>query len=348
MSMSRKRSTLSDVARIAGVSLTTASMGLADNPRVAVATKQKVRNAAERLRYVPHSAGRALRMQRVGAIAVVVPHGTHHVFSHPVLMSLLEGIISVANQHDLMTILSTALSDEDEESAYHHITRGRRADGVIVAAAAAADTHPIQLARSGYPITVIGKTRLMSDVSTVGIDDQGGAYRATRHLIEAHGAKRIAHISGPLGHQSAIDKREGYMAALAEAGLAVDPRLQYEGDYGESSGVEAARAFLPVIASFDALFSSNDHMALGALQVFRAAGIEVPRDLLMVGYDDHPLVRYIRPSLTTVRADMVQVGVIAAQTLIAKLNNPSASATHKTLPTELVLRASCGCTTEPS
>jgi LacI family transcriptional regulator len=348
MSISRKRSTLSDVARFAGVSLTTASMGLAGNPRVALATKEKVRSAAERLGYVPHSAGRALRMQRVGAIAVVVPHSTHHVFSHPVLMSLMEGIASVAKEHDLMTILSTALNDEDEESAYLQIAQGRRADGVIVAAAAAADTHAIQLARSGYPITVVGQTPLMSDVSTVGIDDVGGAYRATKHLVDVHGAKRIAHISGPLGHQSAIDKRQGYLAALADSGLAVDPRLQFEGDYGEASGVEAGRALLSLLRSCDALFSANDQMALGALQVFGEAGIDIPGDLLMVGYDDHPVVRYTRPSLTTVTADMVQVGVIAAQTLIETLDQPERTATHITLPTQLILRASCGCTIEPS
>jgi LacI family transcriptional regulator len=343
MAVPQRRRTLGDVARLAGVSTASASMALSDSPRVAAATKEAVRRAAEELGYVPHSAGRALRGQRVGAVAVVVPHSTRHVFSHPVLMDLLEGITSVANENDLMTILSTAQREQDESSAYLRIMRGRRADGVIVAGAAVSDVHIAQLVRAGYPVTMVGRSTGLAEVASVGIDDVGGARRAVGHLVEAHGARRIAHIFGPLGHQSAIDKRDGYLETLADAGLSMDPRLQFEGDYGEPSGAEAARAFLPHLGTFDAVFCANDQMAMGALQVFREHGVHTPSDLLVVGYDDHPLVRYSQPALTTVRADMVRVGAIAARRLLSIVDGTDDAPSHTQLPTELVIRDSCGC-----
>jgi LacI family transcriptional regulator len=338
-----KRPTLEDVARLAGFSITSASMALSDSPRVADTTKVRVRAAAADLGYVPHSAGRALRSQRVGAVAVVVPHSTRHVFAHPTLLDLLEGITSVANDNDVITILSTSESEEDEESAYLRIMRGRRADGVIIAAAASTDTHAVQLARAGYPIVVVGRAPVMSTLTTVGVDDFAGGQLATRHLIAGHKAKRIAHVSGPLRHQSAADKRDGYVAALKEAGLSLDPRLQYEGDYSEESGFAAAAALIPLVNKFDAVFLANDQMAIGAMQAFRDAGVEIPRDLAVVGYDNHPFTKYAEPSITTVSADMVGVGSLAAERLLSLIDSDVYPTSNTILPTELVIRASCGC-----
>ena len=121
-----RRSTLKDVARLAGVSLATASMALSDNPRVAEATKDGGAGRGDQLGYVPHAAGRALRSQRVGAIAVVLPHSSEHVFSHPTLTALLEGIVSVAAENDLSTVLSTSRSELDEASAYRRLMQGDR------------------------------------------------------------------------------------------------------------------------------------------------------------------------------------------------------------------------------
>jgi DNA-binding LacI/PurR family transcriptional regulator len=337
------RPTLNDVARLAGVSITSASMALADSPRVAAVTKIKVRKAAEDLDYVPHSAGRALRQQRVGAIAIVVPHSTGHVFAHPALLDLLQGITSVANEHDLVTILSTSESEEDEASAYMRIMRGRRADGVIIAAAASTDHRAVELAGAGYPTVVVGRAPQMPSLATVGVDDLGGGAMITRHLIESHGAARIAHVSGPLRHQSALDKRQGYVAALAEAGLSLSPRLQFEGDYSEESGMAAAQHLLPHVHELDGVFFGNDQMAFGAYQAFREAGVDVPGDLAVVGYDNHPMTRYTQPSLTTVAADMVGVGSLAAQRLLDLLETGNDRPVNTILPTELVVRDSCGC-----
>lgn len=336
---------LADVARLAGVSKTSASMALADSSRVASETKVRVRKAAAELGYVPHFAASALRSQRADTIAVVLPHVSRHVFSHPVFIDLLEGISTAANDLDLSVLLSTARSAEDESSAYSRIIRGRQAAGVIVAAASTHDPNPRDVHDAGYPVVVVGRLPRSSDVASVGIDDIGGAKAVIGHLIETHGARRIGHVSGPLDHQSSIDKRDGYVAALADAGLAIDPRLFFEGNYEEASGREAALFLRPHLQPGDAMFFANDQMAMGAIEEWRRAGVRVPEDVRVVSYDNHPMSRHASPPLTTVGADMVGVGETALKQLNRLIRGETNLAPIE-FPTNLIVRQSCGCPME--
>ena len=342
------RCTLADVARLAGVSLTSASMALSDSPRVSAATKDAVRLAASRLGYVPHSAGRALRSRRVNAIAVVLPHSSQHVFSHPTLTALLDGIVSVATDQDLSTILSTSRTEDDEASAYKRFMQGREADGIIVAAAAVADANVIDLARSGYPIVIVGRAPHLAGAATVGLDDSNGAEIATRHLIEVHGVHRVVHISGPLRHQSAQDKLTGYRNALMASAIAPDPDLELEGDYSDESGAYAMKNLARRRTPFQAIFAANDQMALGARDALREVGLAVPGDVPLVGYDDIPLARYVAPPLTTVQGDMAPVGALAASRLLELIEGGQPSELVTSLPTHLVVRSSCGCSVTPA
>jgi LacI family transcriptional regulator len=341
-----QRVTLADVARLAGVSKTSASMALSDTGRVAENTKVAVRRAASELGYVPHFAASSLRSQRADTIAVVLPHAAQHVFSHPVFIDLLEGISTAANELDLSVMLSTARSTSDETSAYSRIIRGRQAAGVIVAAASVRDRNPVEVNSAGYPVVVVGRLPQTESVASVGIDDVGGARAAVDHLITAHGARRIGHVSGPLDHQSSIDKRDAYVAALGAAGLSIDPRLAFEGNYEESSGARAARALQPNLRSGDAVFFANDQMAIGALEEWRNTGVTVPDDVRIVSYDNHPMSRHARPALTTVGADMVGVGENALRQL-ARLIGGESNLEPIEFPTELIVRESCGCPAQP-
>jgi DNA-binding LacI/PurR family transcriptional regulator len=338
-----RRSTLKDVAKLAGVSLASASMALSDSPRVAAATKEAVRAAAAQLGYVPHAAGRALRSRRVGAIAVVLPHSSEHVFSHPTLTALLEGIVSVAADRDLSTVLSTSRTERDEASAYQRFMQGREVDGVIVAAAAVADASVIQLVRSAYPVVLVGRTPHLPAATAVGLDDLHGGEVATRHLLEVHGARRIAHIAGPLGHQSALDKVTGYQTALVGAAIAPDSALVVEGDYSDGGGYEAVEELFRRKTPFEAIFAANDQMALGASEALRAHGLTVPGDVPLVGYDDILLARYADPPLTSIQGDMSAVGALAATRLLDLVDGQSADEHLTLLPTGLVVRRSCGC-----
>ncbi len=343
------RRTLRDVAKLAGVSLSTASIALADKSRVSDATRRAVREAANALGYVPNSSGRALRARRVGAIAVVVPHTSHHVFTHPVFMDLLEGITDVANEHELATILSTAPAEHNEAPAYMRILRGRQADGVIVASAAVDDENVDWLHASEYPVTLVGRRPHRPSLHCVGIDDVGGSRGVTEHLLlGAHGYRRVAHVAGPLDHQSAIDKHEGYRAALADAGLAYDASLVVESDYSQEGGYAAAARLLAGDAQPEAIVAANDQMAFGAIEAMRERGLDAPRDIAVVGYDDIGLARVMQPRLTSVRADLVQVGRLAAEGLLMLLNGEGLSVIQQELPTRVVVRSSCGCAQETS
>jgi DNA-binding LacI/PurR family transcriptional regulator len=342
MQSMKRTVTLKDVAQLAGVSTGIASMALSDDPRVASATKENVRRAAEKLDYIPNMVGRALRGKRLGAIAVVIPQSSQHVFSHPYFIEVLKGVTDVANAHNLTLILSTS-SENQEEDAYMKILRSRRADGVIVAAAAIADPNIARLASSGYPVVFLGRDRHDERVISVAVDDIGGAVQAINHLIEVHRLRAIAHITGPLGHRSAADKVEGYRLALGRHGLPFNERLVVEGDYSQRSGARACQELLDGGEPVEAIFAANDEMALGALQVIEERGLRVPQDIALVGYDDISLAAVVRPSLTTIHQPMEEVGRRAAARLIELLEEKAAEPRQVDLPTELVVRKSCGC-----
>ena len=335
--------TIKDVARLAGVSTGLASMALRDNPSVAVATRLVILRAAAELDYVPNSMGKALRSSRLGAIAVVIPHSSHHVFSHPYFIDVLEGVTDVASANDLTVVLSTARAEEDEEVAYVRMLRSRRADAVIVAAAAIADRNVARLAASGYPMVVLGRDPQDPAVSSVVVDDFGGAERVVGHVVDVHGCQRIAHITGPLGYRSALDKLHGYRTALAARDLSADEALVAESDYSEAGGAEACERLIAAGVAFDGLFTANDQMAFGALQALRRHGIEVPRDLALAGFDDIALASVIQPSLTTVHQPMAEIGRLATRELIMLLANDDHQPRRVELATELIVRTSCGC-----
>lgn len=336
----RRPLTLKDVGRLAGVSPATVSLALSDDQRISAATKEVVRKAAAQLNYVPNSLGRGLRSRRLGSIALVVPQSSQDVFTHPYFMEVLEGVSEVANRHDLMLVVSTAPST-NEDRAYLRLLASRRADGVIVASAAIHDRNVDRLASSGYPVAFLGRYPRDPELCAVGVDDKGGAELATAHLITKHQRRKIAHIAAPLDHQAGFDRLQGYQAALGRHGLPFDERLVLEGDVSEASGERAARQLIESGLDFDGIFAGNDEMALGVLRAFEIAGRNpVP----LVGFDDIRLAAVARPALTTVRQPMRESARLAAERLVEMLEGRLPAPRQLVLPTELVLRRSCGCT----
>ena len=219
--------------------MTSASMALSDSPRVS-GRDQRSR---------PPGRNQAGLRPSLGWAGAAQPAGQRHCrgpaafeptrLLHPTLTALLDGVVSVAADNDLSTILSTSRTEEDEASAYRRFMNGREADGMIVASAAVADANVIGLARSGYPIVIVGRAPHVASGGNGRPRRRGGGEVATRHLLEIHGVRRVAHISGPLGHQSAQDKLTGYRNALMASAIAPDPALEVEGDYSDESGAQA-------------------------------------------------------------------------------------------------------------
>jgi DNA-binding LacI/PurR family transcriptional regulator len=336
------RITIRDVAEAAGVSIGTVSLALADNPLVAEATKARVHAVAAQLQYRPSAVGRALQARRTNAIGLIIPQTGQHVFSHLYFMEVLAGVSAVVNAANMTLVVSTAPEAAGEEAAYLKVLRSQQVDGVILASAALHDVHIPTLQHSGFPFVFIGHYPLDPSIPAVGIDDRGGAYRAVQHLL-GHGHSRIAHISGPLAHLSAIDRQHGYYDALRMAGVTPAATYCYEGDYSEEAGRAGMATLLRLAEPPTAVFAASDETAVGAMAVLRAAGIRVGQQFPVVGFDDVVLARLMTPALTTIHQPMRQLGVEAAQRLLAVLAGDTLADPQVELPTTFVQRESCGC-----
>jgi DNA-binding LacI/PurR family transcriptional regulator len=337
--------TLRDVAGRVGVTSATASMALADNSRISAKTKDAVRKAAQELGYVPSSVGRALRNQRAGAVALIVPNTSQHVFGHLYFMHVLTGISAATNARDVKVVLSTTTSEPDpdrELAAYERVVRSRSADGAIVTSAAVTDASLEALVTSGLPVVLIGNFPYLPDAVTVGIDDVAASRDITDHLIEVHGRSKLVHVTGPLDHQTGIDRREGFDAAVASRGLAADA-IVIEGDFSESSGREAVEALLAREVPFDGIVFANDDMAIGGLEALTRAGVSVPREVSIVGFDDFGLSRLTTPGITTMRAPAEDLARIATERLFSLIDGVDGGPSRIELPVQLIRRASCGC-----
>lgn len=336
----RRAVTLRDVAAAVGISRSAASMALADHPRISQATKDAVRAAADNLGYVANSAGRALRAGRSASIALVVPNTGQHVFGHPYFMHLLVGVTAAANERDAALMMSTNPDETHGVAAYERVLRSQAASGAIIASASINDPNVNRMVDASMPVVLIGRFPHLPQAVSVGVDDIAGAAAVTRHLVADHGLRRIGHISGPLEHQTAIDRYEGFRAALAEANGGATHALAI-GDFSEESGRAAARQLLDSMSDIEAIFAANDEMAYGALLELRSRGLRVPEDVALAGYDDFGVSRLTTPGLTTVHVPAEDMGRIAAE-LLFDLVDGNVPVTHTTLPIELVVRDSCG------
>jgi len=334
----RGPATLRDIASVVGVSPSAVSMALADHPRIGRETKEAVRAAARELGYVANSAGRALRSGGSTSIAVVVPNTAQHVFGHPYFMHLLVGVTAAANDHDAILMVSTNPDETHGVAAYERVLRSQAAAGAIIASASINDLNVNRMVDGSLPVVLIVGVLLGRAAAEVSVDDVAGAATITRHLVADHGLRRVGHISGPLDHQTAIDRYEGFRATLAGSGGATHALAI--GDFSEQSGRAAAAELLDSMPDIDAIFAANDEMALGVLEAARTRGLRVPEDLSVVGFDDTEVARVAAPPLTTVAQPLRRMGAVAFRTALRLGRGEHIDSHHVELATELVVRES--------
>lgn len=331
--------TQADVAAAAGVSISAVSMALADHPRIAPSTRQQIHSLAQELGYVSNSAARSLRSRRSGTVALIVPNTGQHVFGHPYFMQLLVGLSEVLNERGASLLISTNPDEVHGVVAYERILRSRAADGAIVASAAIDDANVLRLVESGLPVVLVGHYPAIENADSIAVTDVEGARAATQHLLSVHGLKRIAHISGPVNHQTSLDRLAGFRAALGRSAAKAPVAA---GDFAEESGRRAAAELLDAHPGLQAIFAANDEMAYGALLELRARGLRVPHDVALVGYDDFGVSRLTSPAITTVSVPAADVGRRAATRLLELIDGTPLHE-HETLPVTLTVRESCGC-----
>ncbi len=329
--------TLESVASLAGVSRATAGRVLSGSPRVSEASTRAVLDAAARLGYVTNRAARSLATRRSDSIAFVVSESEDRVFTDPFFPAVLRGAHQVVADHR-MQLVFVVLSTPGEREQFQRFAAGGHVDGAVFVSLHGDDPLPRRLREAGLPVVVSGRPfRRDDDVPHVDADNAGGARLATRALAEA-GCRRIATISGPLDMPAAQDRLAGFEAELAARSLA--PHGVAHGDFSDAGGHAAMRVLLAGETPPDGVFAANDSMAIGALRAAHEAGLAVPEDLRVVGFDDSPLAAAAHPPLTTVRQPMEALGREMA-TLLLALVAGSAPPVPAVLPTELVRRSSC-------
>ncbi|MFQ5614448.1 MAG: LacI family DNA-binding transcriptional regulator [Anaerolineae bacterium] len=336
--MPHNRPTLEEIAKVAGVSRSTVSRVINDEPNVRPAVRQRVWEVVETMGYHPNAAARSLASRRSQVIGAIIPQTVNTVFADPFFPGVLRGIADAANEHKYHLMLSM-VSPPLEEDFYRRALRSQLLDGVVIMSAFLDDPLIPRLLRDRIPFVIIGRHPRESAASYVDADNVRGARMATAHLLR-QGRQRMASITGPASMIAGLDRREGYRTALREADLPLEEKLIVAGDFTEASGYAAMQQLLP--QEPDAVFVANDLMAVGALRAIRQAGRRVPEDVALVGFDDAQIAAYAEPPLTTVRQPVYELGSTAIDLLLRLLENDTQGPLRTILPTELVIRASCG------
>ncbi len=329
---------LEEVAKLSGVSRSTVSRVINNDPNVSQTTRDMVLEVIRRVNYQPNVAARGLAAGRTRVLGLVIPTGVSTLFTDPFFPLLIQGISSACNAHDHSVMLWLA-DPEYERRTIRQVMHNGLIDGVIVAATLLNDPLVQALIEGDLPFILVGRHPTELGVNYVEVENLNAVRKAVSHLLRL-GRRRVATITGPQNMIPGIDRREGYVLALRDRGLAADPELIVEGDFTETGAYAAMQKLLP--RQPDAVFAASDTMAVGALRALRDAGRRVPEDVALVGFDDMPFAAHVDPPLTTVRQPIHRLGTLAAETLIDLIEHPEAGARRIVLPTELVIRASCG------
>lgn len=332
MSQPTSKVTLADVARLAGVGVGTASRALSGSARVAPDTRARVLEVADRLHYVVSPDAASLARGRTGRVALVVPHLSRWFFGE-----VAEGIHAGLRGADLDLLLYPVGPVRERAEFFERLPARRKVDAVIVVAFPVDEAEQRRLELMGVHIVAAGGQS--ASYPFVRIDDYTAGRQAMDHLVFL-GHRRIAMLEARDPDQPDLKppRSDAYYAALAENGIEIDPELVVVGDWGGEQGAQGMSRLLSLRHPPTAVYAHSDEVALGAMRTIRRAGLDVPRDISLVGIDDHPLAALT--DLTTVRQPAFEQGVRAAELLVGLLREDPGTDTSVTLPTELVVRAS--------
>jgi LacI family transcriptional regulator len=334
-----KKLTLEEVAELAGVSRSTVSRVVNNPERVSLKNRERVLKVIKETGYQPNQAARILASRRSNIIGLIIPSRADLVFSDPYFAALITGISRACNAHDYTLTLFVFHSEKEQDQVYQRALGTGLLDGLIVTADKITDPLSPQIIARKIPAVYVGRPLDKTNISFVDVDNVAGAYVAVSHLIRL-GYQRIATITGPMSSTTGIDRYEGYIKALTERDRPIEDDLIVCGDFTRDSGHTAMRQLLP--RKPDAVFVATDTMALGAIQAIHEANLTIPDDIAMVGFDDLPPAIIADPPLTTIRQPASQNGMLAVETLIDLLETGPDPPRHMILPTELIIRATCG------
>lgn len=335
----KKRATIKDVAKQAGLSLSTVSLVINNSGYASELTRKKVLKVVEELSYHPSRVAKGLASKKSGNIGFIVSDD-HFSRLEPFYTKIFLGTEFEARLHNYYVLLTTVGNQYREPDSIPRFLLERNVDGVIIAGKC-----PGQLVdyidRLDIPIILVDYTFPRKRFSSVLIDNRKGAHAAVEHLIEA-GHKEIGFIGGDITHPSIAERFLGYKEALAEHGIVPDQRLYItdENDTTMCNGANAARRIFDGEGKPTAIFAANDAMALGCIQFAKQRGIDIPGDLSLIGFDDIEACIHMEPPLTTIKVFKEELGKIAVQRLVDVFKTKSRSIVNTFVPVELVIRES--------
>jgi LacI family repressor for deo operon, udp, cdd, tsx, nupC, and nupG len=320
--------TIKDVAADVNLSISTVSRALTRPGMLRPETVEKVREAVDRLGYQPNFIARDLKLRSTGLAFVVVPN------LHPFFLEVMRGIENAAREIGYTVVMGHTDRQAKREGEFFDQVLSRRADGIILVSSADAEALA---ARKQLPPTVVAVEGVETmALPTVRVDHTRAAVEATQHLIGL-GHKAIAHIAGPQASPMARHRREGFLATLKEAGLSAGEETIAQGQSTIESGAQAMRALLARSPRPTAVFCANDEMAIGAMRAIREAGLNVPGDVSVVGFNDQGLAEVVDPPLTTIHVPSEALGYQAMHKLVHVLAG-EATELDEVFPVRLVVR----------
>lgn len=326
-----------DISRITGISKSTVQRVLSGKGSFSEEMAEKVRATARQLNYRPNSLARAMKTKKTNMIGVIVYRKHMPIISHPFYGPILDSIASELKKHGygILLIPDSEINSNSGDWLIEH-----QVDGMVLISYITEQliTYFRDL---GIPFVLVNNSEMVNGVNYIINDDYQGAYDATCHLLQ-QGYRRIAFVSGPTLHRSYKLRLQGFLDSLSKHGLQPSFGYIHSGDSVLETGAAAAVQFLSLDMPPDAIFASNDMMAIGVLKEFYARGIHVPQDIALIGFDDIEYARLTTPALTTVHVDKGTMGTTAVQKLMAMLERNEHSTEGIVLTPKLVVRESTG------
>lgn len=332
--------TIKDVAQAAGVSASTVSRVLADSPRISNETKRRVREVLQELDYHPNTFARGLVTNTAYAIGVMIPYGHNEFFENPFFSQMMSGVSEVAHENGYDILLCTA-GEGNYPQEIERIVGSRRMDGLLLLSSKKDDPIIETIERHRFPAVLLGRPPEGTIISSVDNNNRKAAYEAALHLIRL-GHRRIGFLGGASDLTVTMDRISGYRQALLDNGIEPDEQLEVSSFFLEQGGYLGMMRLLASSSRPTAVLASDDVLAFGAMRAAAELGYQLPDQLAIVGFNDIRLSEIANPSLTSVRIHMPELGKTAATLLLERIQNPDLPVVHKTVPTELIVRNSCG------
>lgn len=328
--MIRKKATIHDIAKELNITASTVSRALNDHPRISEDTKLAVTRIAQELRYQPHNLAAALRSGKSNIIGVIIPVADRNFFG-----SIVRGIEEIANHANYQVMICQTYEDPKKEASAVQALMNSRVDGIIASLSKNTMnfTHFNKVIDEGIPLILFDRYNDQLEISHVVIDDYQGAYKAVSHLIQ-QGCKKIAHFTNLQKISIYRERLRGYKAALQDHDIPFRPEYVIESDMQLLDGRKSMEKLLSLSVMPDAVFSSSDLGAMGALQVCKENNIKIPQQVAIIGFSNEPFTMFSDPPLTSIDQHCKRMGNIASDIFLEEVKLSSA---EKFIPKKIVL-----------